>query len=187
MHLTLSKEFVTNPFFDGDKIIKRYTVSDEGKLIGQFFYSPKECYFTYDDKKIRLHIKRPFLRLPKVSVIDETSNAIIGKYRLTNPRIFAGYRDRLTLDGKVYAFRNLPSGVKYSLFKRSTWYHFKFSLTCGREDVVYTFKLDKPARSFGYMRPEIPFKGSIDVTGGNKLLMLAGLYLVERALDVDDD
>jgi len=184
MTYQFSKEVDDDRSFEDNKISKEYNVFDGNKSIGQFFYSSKECFFTYDNTRIRLDIRKPFFRLPQVSMKDEKSGEAIGKYKLTNALIS---RDCLIIHRDIYEFRRLPPNVKHSILKKHTWGHFTFGLSNEVEQIIYSFKIDYPPISLGNIVPKRRFDGLIDCSSSNKLLILAGLYLVERALENNND
>jgi hypothetical protein len=124
MIFQLSKKVNDNQFINEFELSKRYDVFDGNELMGQFFYSSKKCFFTFDKRRIKLDIRKSFFTLPKVSVIEEKTGETIGKYSLTNPGICRGFSDCISIHHEVHNFKRLRPDLRHSIFKKETWGQF---------------------------------------------------------------
>ncbi|HEY4286373.1 MAG TPA: hypothetical protein VGN00_04675 [Puia sp.] len=184
MNLTCSKTITTALIFGDPYHFQEqtnYKVFDGEKIIGEFFYTSKECFFSTGDKKIRLKIRRRSMLLPKVSLVDQSSGAKIGQFTL--PYLLSNKFDQLILGADIYRFEKLEPDIKYSIFKKNSQGHYKFGLSNKSEAITYTFKLNFPRIALGNPAPKIPFEGTIDCRSSNILALLAGFYLIESELD----
>ena len=170
-------------FYDEAVFSSRYDVYDGSQLTGQFFYSRKRAYFTYDRIEIELQRKPSLFSPDKVRIIQDGKE--IGRYKLTNWLAFRGYADSILIQDEHYQFKRVTPDVKFRFYKKATWGHFKFTLCNNAEEIIYSFRIDYPAVSAGNTSAQKPFEGSITCSTPNKLLVMAGLFLVERALEND--
>ena len=159
-----------------------YSLFVNESLLGKFYYSSKKCSFSFEKISVRIDTTHRFFRKPKVMITDNTSNTVWGHYELTNWTIFIGYRHKLHLHDEIHSFkRHIPD--RYSLFDKTTWGRYKFTLTNNTEQITYTFQIRYPLFSLGNIGPSMPFEGSIKFNSNNKLALFAGLYLIETALE----
>lgn len=157
-----------------------YSLFVNESLLGKFYYSQKQSFFSFDDVSVRIDTRHRSFRKPEVAITDEFSNKEIGHYKLTNWTIFIGYQDKVYLQDEIHSFkRHRPDGYSYKI----TLGRYKFTLTNNTEQITYTFQIRYPLFSLGNISTTIPFEGSIEFNSNNKMALFAGLYLIERALD----
>ena len=96
---------------------------------------------------------------------------IIGEYKFSN---WSNYHHRLFLGEKVFLFGRCPPDVGFSLFKISTWYHKKFSLSGGGGIFHYLFSASSSA---------VAFDGTIECEGEDMPALLAGIYFIDAYLE----
>jgi len=84
------------------------------------------------------------------------------------------HHHRLFLEEQVFLFGRCPSEVVFSLFKISTWYHYKFSLSGGGGVFYYLFRASSAA---------VSFDGTIECEGEDMLALLAGIYFIDAYLE----
>ena len=158
----------------------KYTVTNQdGAGCGEFLYNPKWCFFLHGDKRIRYDIKRRWFG-DIVNLVDDVTNEVIGVYH--KHWWSAGPWDGFYLYDKYYAFKKKKPDVRFSLFKRSTWHHYKFSLTNPVEEFIYTFKLDYPAITLGGYIERCQFAGTVQSATHDLLPLFAGFFLIEESL-----
>ncbi|MHA4811029.1 hypothetical protein ACX0G9_23175 [Flavitalea flava] len=183
MEFTFSKQIITTGLFDAlysSKEQSKYKVFDHEKSLGEFFYNSREGLFFCEEKEIKLEIRKRFMLMPKVSVINRLSGEKIGKFNLPYLRT----TDELIMGSVTYSFKKLKPDSKFLLFKLSTHGHYKFSLFNDTEEIIYNFKINYPRGiSLGNITPTLPFDGSIHCMSNNLPALFAGFYLIEKALD----
>lgn len=177
MNLTFSKTISRE-----DKNQKHYEIFDQQSLVAEFACTRREGLFTYDGKRVKLNIRRRFILMPVITLLEEATGESVGQIKLAYARPPSRmYPDKLILGPDTWRFTKHQVN---SLFKRSTWGQYKFALSTEREEILYTFKIDYPAGfSLGYSNAKMPFEGSIGYSGKNMLAALAGFYLIENAFD----
>ena len=174
----MTREIVTDYVVDNNYTVKGgslYKVFINKIIQGQFLYSSELSFINYCDKKLIID--------KKADILNPDSTTLNGHYELTNWRMLVGYRDKMFFDGKEYSFKRLKQDMQYSLFKKESWGQRKFQLQHDNENVTYLFALNVPALSLGSPFFKKPFSGSIELDNATILVALAGLYLIERALD----
>jgi hypothetical protein len=148
-----------------------YNFGDKGHLL----FTGQDYRLSYDTEM--------YLVNKSFYITDIEASVQIGHYKLSNWTVFFGYNDKLIWQEQEYKFKKIKPDIRYSLFNKDTWGHFKFQLSNDNEIVTYIFKIDAPAISVGNPYTDKPFEGSIDIDSSSPLTALAGLILVERALD----
>jgi hypothetical protein len=102
-----------------------YSLFVNESLLGKFYYSPKKCFFSFDDVSVRIDINDKIFHKSKVVITDEASNKEIGHCKLTNWTVFIGYQDKIYLQDEIHSFkRHRPDGYSYKI----TLGRYKFSL-----------------------------------------------------------
>ena len=179
MNLTFAKTLTPT-----DQNQKHYQVFDQtnATLVAEFACTRREGLFTYDDKRIKLNIRRRFILMPVITLLKEANDEKIGQITLAYTRPPSRmYPDKLILGPDIWRFTKHQVS---SLFKRSTWGQYEFALSTEREKIVYRFRVDYPAGfTLGYSSAKLPFEGSIGYSGKNMVAVLAGFYLIENAFD----
>ncbi len=172
--LRFSKNIINNYKIADGTIIDNgfeYNIIDKGQLL----YTKGYYWLSYETKQ--------YLVDKSFQITDRETNTKIGHYELSNWTIFMGYKDKLLWQGQEYKFKKIEPEIRYSLFNKDTWGHFKFQLSKDNETVIYTFEIDTPKIGIGSPYTEKSFEGHIDIKGTSLLTALAGLILVDRALD----
>ncbi len=172
--LTFSKNIITNyKLADGTTIDNgfEYNIIDKAQLL----YAKNYYWLSYETKQ---YLVDKFFQ-----ITDKETNTKIGYYELSGWNIFSRYKDKLLWEGQEYKFKKIKPEIRYSLLNKDTWGHFKFQLSKDNEIVIYSFKIDTPAISIGNPYTEKSFEGYIEIKNTTLLTALAGLILVERALD----
>jgi hypothetical protein len=177
MNLTFSKTLSRD-----DKNEKHYELFDHQSPVAEFSCTRREGLFTFDSKRIKLNIRRRFILMPVITLLDEATGESMGQIKLAYARPPSRmYPDKLILGADTWRFTKHQVNF---LFKRSTWGLYEFTLSTDRERIRYTFRVDYPAGiSLGYSTAKSPFEGSIGYSGRNLLAVLAGFYLIENAFD----
>lgn len=179
MTLSFSKEAGINL---GNEHYNVYSLFDNERLVGKFFYGKKGCSFSFDELSVRIDTFYNSFGISKVEIVDDISHKLIGHYKLTNWIIFIGYRDKLHLQEEVHSFtKHLPD--EYAIFGKINWGRYQFALTNNTEQIIYNFQIQYPSFNFREVAPTLPFEGSIEFNSNNKMAIFAGLYLIERALE----
>lgn len=198
MNCKFSKELIdTDPTNRPSNQLRLYKISDDkDRLLGQFFYYPKEQIINFNDREISIEVVSKFLKKTKYFLVDKNDNRQVGEYEILggfgiNPfwkDVPSSPIGTIKLDNALFNFRRIPADIKYSFFRQETWGYFKFRLYAvkGQEFYEYSLKMDIPALSKPNYTKYRPFVGTIASNSDNIFAILAGLYLIEMEFDYED-
>lgn len=187
MTYTFTKEVLKDVDFPGVGSFEQcnlYKVFNDNTLLGQFICSQKVAFISTGDYLLRIDIEKYFFKANKFEVFDVKSNAKIGQYKL--PEWVFKEIGSLSLNGLTYKGIRERSNIRNNLFNRATWGNFKLRLQSDVTEVIYNIKVD--TRWIEAANSEFRnAKGDIQASDGNIALILAGFFLVERMLNLNDD
>jgi hypothetical protein len=175
---SFSKDIVTKYSLSKDQTLDKgilYQLFDKKQLVGQFILSNPNIFFSSNSKR--------FFVDNKSLIFDEQNSIAIGQYKYSNWTIFTGYRDKMFWHNDEYQLKKVKPDTRYSIFNKESWGQFKFHLTGANGKVVYKFKIDIPTVSVGNPYLNKPFSGEIEIIGVETIIALAGLRLIEKAIE----
>src|SRR5262245_53443422 len=159
----------------------KYCLSDEdGNHRGTLYYGEHAGAVVYEDMRIIIDIKRSYRMDDVANLSDDSNNTMIGSFQYKLSSWFREYFKGFTLFDRYYEIRKTTPDVRYSIFKRRTWNHYKFELSNGADEFIYTFKIDYPVIAFGDYLERSRFAGTVKCTTPD--LLLAGFFLIEEIL-----
>jgi len=145
---------------------KVYKVAQGEKHIGLFYYHNEICFFEYEDKEMGLKISRPYFQNIQASIVDCKTEQRIGAIEIP---IVKGAFDA------TIGWMQLSDVIYKGEKQQSKWGYFQFCISNTQQDVVYGLQTSR--------FPTSPFKrGRIQLLGNDLLLLFAGFFLVEEAL-----
>lgn len=160
-----------------------FSVYDGETMIGEFYYNSAQSFFYYGDVRVKIaRVGDPLFSRSPMSLIDQSTDTVIGKYPGTGWRA-VGKKEVLWLHGMKYTFRKIKPAVKYSLFKRDTWDQYRYRVSNGVDEMIYSFKLDIPSSVFSSRFINNPFEGCIEVSGDNKMVMFASFFYIWESVE----
>ena len=178
-HFEFSKEVHPKYAVEGFGMLKDwkvYTVTQGEKHVGQFYYHNEICFFEYEDREMGLKINRPFFKNIDVSIIDRKTEQRVGAIEI--PMVKGGFDPTIgwiKLSDIIYRGEKQGRDVKPRLPWPDNLGNFQFCISNTRQDVIYGLQTSRYATS--------PFKnGRIQLLGNDLLLLFAGFFLVEEAL-----
>jgi len=186
MIFTFSKEIVEKYLLKGNGYFNNarlYKVFDDKNQIGEFLQLKDICFFNFADFSIRIQKESNNLIKSKYILLDEQSQTKIGEYSISG---WVGQYGKLILDKDVYYCEKLKPEIRYSLFNKKTWGHYKIQISNGTNIVIYQFKVNEPFISFPNNIKYRPFTGEVELYNGSILLLFAGLFLLEAVFDKED-
>jgi hypothetical protein len=182
--LTFTKEVFENynsADFGHIKDCNVYKTFDNEILVGEFLCSSKVAYILTKTDKLRIDIKNHFFKTSKYEIINLATDTKIGFYDLPIWRISWKEIGNLTLSDQTYYCNRQRAETKYNIFKKATWGHYKINLANQLTEINYKLKVDtnwiSPADS-EFRKAQ----GEIVSNQTNNILILAGLFLIERML-----
>lgn len=173
-----SKEIITGLQLDKETFVKKgclYVLSKNGKEEGQLLIS-KNCSFIKFESN-EFNIDR------KLRIFKKHHSEILGYYKTINWTAFVGYKDKLIWGEKEYSLKKIKPDIPHSIFDSQTWGHFKFQLVGENEMAIYMFRIKTSAFVLGNAYVDETISGKIELNSMDTLIALAGLRLVEKALD----
>ncbi|MBK7885635.1 MAG: hypothetical protein IPJ81_18995 [Chitinophagaceae bacterium] len=147
MNFKFSKELIGLPNKPTNQLRLYKLLDDNNQVVGQFFYYPKEKLICFGDRELSIEVITKFMKKTKYFLVDKNNNKQIGEYEIfggsgTNtfwqdvPSLPTG---TIKIDGILFNFRRIPTGIKYSFLKQDTWGYFKFRLYAIKGQEFYEY------------------------------------------------
>ncbi|HEY8971581.1 MAG TPA: hypothetical protein VIM64_20905 [Puia sp.] len=177
-HFEFSKEIHPRYAVEGFGILKNwkvYKVAQAEKHIGQFYYHDEICFFEYEDKEMGLKISRPVFQNIQASIVDRKTERRVGAIEIpTIHRTFDATIGWMQLSDVIYKGEKQEPEKGRSIWSEN-WGYYQFCISNTQQDVIYGLQTSRFATS--------PFKnGRIQLLGNDLLLLFAGFFLLEKAL-----
>lgn len=163
-----------------------YAVYSKEGLLGTFLLSERAGFIDFDETSLRIDIAHYVFKNDRYLIVDSRSESPVGEYRI--PIILGGIMalGTMLLEGKVYSCKKQRPDVRYSPFKKSTWGHYKVSVSNEAEEVIYKLKVDVPIIDVPNTSQR-PFDGEVQTNTVNLKLLFCGLFLLEQVFAVKDN
>jgi hypothetical protein len=162
-----------------------YKLFDAGKLIGEFDYHDKLYTISFLNREFVIEVNEQVFKKSSYKLYDKLTNELIGDFKLSTWKYNTFRFDKPQIGQKEYfIFQKVRTGIPYSIFKKSTWGHYKFELSNGTEAAVYSLKVDKT--QFSWYMQNRRLSGEVELFGDNLLLLFAGFFLIERHFKNED-
>lgn len=188
MNFTFKKELVENRYMPGYGRLdwcSMFTISTEEKRIGRFFNSDEVSFLAFEEQDIRIDYIRKLFRHPQYFIVDQKNNQAIGGYERENYINDRTPYGRLFLGDKTFQCEKLNPDVNRRVFKKETWGHFKIRVGNDTEAVTYIIKIEHQS-IWSASEANKPFEGTIQLEGNNRMLLFAGIFLVQQVLEFED-
>lgn len=159
---TFSRElqFHNHPYF-------MYKVFDEQlKLVGNYYCRDHAAAFEFENRKFNVQEKQHGLSRSTYELIDE-QQSVIGEYKFP-----------------AWSWKNASLRLGENNFTCdpvNLWPNYTIVVVSKPSAVMYQFKIKTPLISFK-RNTQRPFTGTVTLWENNKLLLFAGLFLVEALL-----
>ncbi|MGV3767886.1 MAG: hypothetical protein ACO1NW_17245 [Chitinophagaceae bacterium] len=186
--LNFSKTFHPNwndPYFGELFDVGIYVVSDGPYQKGYFLVSGEGSYFVLNDLcyYTERFKKNPFGDTYAIKRFDTEEQ--VGTYR--NYGFYNGaysYGSVIIAGEEFISSRGVPD-TRFSLFRKSTWGHYKLLVLRKSDSIAYQFQAEQTGR-FGRNLTEFKLEGTVQLGSANLLVLLSGFYFIERMLSIDD-
>lgn len=165
--------------------LRIYRLFDADKLIGTFEFSHTQHTFSFNDREYFIEVIERFFKKPSYKLFNKLTHELIGEFQLSTWRATTFRFAKPNLQQKEYfIFAKIQPDTPYSIFNKGSWGHYKFQVSNGTEAAVFSLKVD--LAFFSTNLQYRPLKGKVELFGDNKLLLFAGLFLIERHFQNED-
>lgn len=186
--MTFTKEVLTNYHsneFGTFENCNLYHIYDNKNIIGKFIVSERVAFISTFGTNLRIDITNRFFKTSKYEIFDLKSNLMIGFY--TIPEWIIGWKHigTLVLESQKYLCIKQKADVRKNIFKKSTWGHFKLIVNNDSTEIVYKLKVETDwmeSTNSEFRNAQ----GEINSNNDDTKLILAGLFFIERMLNISD-
>lgn len=186
MRYTFSKEIIDSYFvedFGNCRDVKHYKVFASSTLAGEFYFFNNGGFFRFEERTVQLHRGHGILKKSNDRLIDQESRHTLATCNFGE---WSNSLGTLQYHNKDFKFRKGSAAVKTSLFNIKTWGHYKMMLSTDLDGVSYDFQVKRTLFTLKKYNLH-PYTGEIDTWGKTDLLIvMTGLYLIERMLVLQD-
>jgi hypothetical protein len=181
-YFEFSKEVHPKYSVEGFGVLKNwqvYKVLEDDKPAGQFYHHKEICYFDFENREMGLAISRPHFKNIQADIINRQTEQRIGAIEAPTQVTFDPTIGWIQLGDTIYKGEK-QGGEKSNSIWSKDWRYYQFCISNTRQDVIFGLQTSMSATS--------PFKnGRIQLLGNDLLLVFAGLFLVEEALQQIDE
>lgn len=187
--MTFTKEVLSNYHsdeFGSFEHCNLYYLYDNSNNIGQFIVSEKVAFISTSEIRLRIDIINHFFKPSRYEIYDLNADIKIGYYTL--PSWTIGWKEIgfLEVDNQKYFCTREKAEIRSNIFKKATWGHFKLIVTNLSTEIVYKLKVET-----GWIEADdSEFRnahGEISYSNADTKLVLAGLFFIERMLNIRDN
>lgn len=161
----------------------QYKLIDDEKIAGEFFYKNIISYFSIDVNQYHIPTENPLFQKPNYQILNVKTGTSIGTFKISSWRDFF-YAEIGTLEysSKIYTYKRGPlQTIEAPLFKSTREVATYFYLEDHGGSIMYEalYNMYDTESSTGY-RPHSDFNMNINSTIDDKILLYAGLFLIEK-------
>jgi hypothetical protein len=191
MVFTFVKEIVNNYYVQGRGYLNNciiYKLYRDNYQIGSFFLKYELCFFTYMSKDYSIQIKNSNFKRSKYDIIEDASLKKIGEFKIPKFVWFSSIFGKLSLnffkEDEIYYCNKLKTtGILFSE-DNPKWSNYCVGLVNTKNCIVYRIILN--GHKTVHDRHSLPSSGIIEFGDENPIVVIAGIFLVEQTLIVDD-
>jgi len=188
MHLTFTSETV-NPFgssvadpVDNGTLFRLYR---EGEEIGSFRGTVSQGQYEIEGDRYAIRMHPRIFRKDEYALLRNGEPYLQDIFTIPSYLIWRGFEASMALPVGRFLAKREKTGIRYNLFDRSTWGHYRMTLSDGHRTLDYRFR--RMAKKVVHLIPDhLPMEGKITGDITDLSVILPGLCLILRLLDYEE-